>query len=315
MAGNQLVSVIIPTYNRAELVCRAIDSALGQTYENKELIVVDDGSTDDTRSRLGAYHNSIRVLTQDNSGPSVARNRGIEAARGEIVAFLDSDDYWLPTKLQRQVDLLERLGSAVPCCLCNCSLVYPDGRRTSTFEIARMMPTCAAGLWTNPAEVLWTRSVIFNQAVAIRREFLERSGSFDQRLPFYCEDHELSLRLALEGPWAIIRDELVVCQFASPDGLGLRALRDELRLRENQLDLRKRAYGLLKDDISHAKLRRIAKREIRQAGHHLAAARLSHRKTPVGAAAARLLRGIARVRQALFRRSPLYPRMIVEELS
>src|SRR5687767_13189801 len=107
MESTPLVSVIIPTYNRASVVCRAIDSVLGQTYGNIEVIVVDDGSTDETLERLHSYGDRIRVLTQANAGPSVARNRGIAVATGGIVAFLDSDDYWLPTKVARQVVLLE----------------------------------------------------------------------------------------------------------------------------------------------------------------------------------------------------------------
>src|SRR5262245_25869062 len=109
-----LVSVVIPTYNRADLVGRAIDSVLGQTYSNIEVIVVEDSSTADTQARLSRYGNRIQVLTQKNSGPSVARNHGIAAARGEIIAFLDSDDYWLSTKLARQVDLLEKAGPSIP---------------------------------------------------------------------------------------------------------------------------------------------------------------------------------------------------------
>jgi glycosyltransferase involved in cell wall biosynthesis len=89
-----LVSAIIPTYNRASLVCAAIDSVRQQTYENVEIIVVDDGSTDDTQARLKVYGDSVRVVVQDNTGPAAARNLGIELSRGEIVAFLDSDDMW-----------------------------------------------------------------------------------------------------------------------------------------------------------------------------------------------------------------------------
>ena len=94
-----LVSVIIPTYNRAKMIRMTIDNVLEQTYRNFELIIVDDGSTDDTQSVLRGYGDRIRVVTQANAGPAVARNRGVEAAHGEIIAFQDSDDLWKPTKL------------------------------------------------------------------------------------------------------------------------------------------------------------------------------------------------------------------------
>src|SRR5439155_3006508 len=89
-----LFSTIIPVYNRAELVGAAIESALGQEFDDQEIIVVDDGSTDNTLNLLAGYGDRIKVLRQRNSGPGAARNFGIKHARGEYVAFLDSDDLW-----------------------------------------------------------------------------------------------------------------------------------------------------------------------------------------------------------------------------
>src|SRR5512135_2601221 len=248
MKTGPLVSVIIPTYNRAHVVCRAIESVLGQTYENREIIVVDDGSTDDTQVRLRAYGDRIRVLTQENGGPSVARNRGIAVSRGVIVAFLDSDDYWLPSKLARQVDLLEKAGPSVACCLCNITIVYNDGTRNSSFKIANIAPHCAVGLWLNPAEVLLSRFVLFSQAVAIRREALERAGYFEEHLLFFGEDHDLELRLSLEGPWAVIRDELVVQHDASPGSFGQRAVREEVRFCEGMVRMWERIALRIEDN-------------------------------------------------------------------
>jgi glycosyltransferase involved in cell wall biosynthesis len=170
MKTHPLVSVVIPTYNRADVVCRAIDSVLKQTYGNTEIIVVDDGSTDRTHEALCRYGNRIRVKVQENSGPSIARNRGAAVARGDMVAFLDSDDYWLPTKLSRQLEAMEKAGESVPCCLCNCRVLYKDGSTTSTFTIADMVPDMSDGLWLNPAEVLFNRFVLFTQAAMIRRD-------------------------------------------------------------------------------------------------------------------------------------------------
>src|SRR5210317_699273 len=99
-----LVSVIIPTYNRGWILTEAIDSVLAQDFKDFELIVVDDGSTDNTRQILDSYDQDLIVIRQSNRGVSAARNRGIAAAAGRLVAFLDSDDLWLPRKLSRQVD-------------------------------------------------------------------------------------------------------------------------------------------------------------------------------------------------------------------
>ena len=101
---HQIVSVIIPTYNRAKYITSAIDSVLSQTYNNIEIIVVDDGSNDSTREVLYRYGNKIRYVYQENLGVSAARNRGIELSKGEWIAFLDSDDVWFPKKLSVQME-------------------------------------------------------------------------------------------------------------------------------------------------------------------------------------------------------------------
>src|ERR1035438_9429294 len=98
-----LVSAIIPTYNYARYMADCVGSVLGQSYPNIELIVVDDGGTDDTRQRLGPYIDRIRYIYQDNQGVGAARNTGIAAARGEYIALLDADDIWHPRKIELQM--------------------------------------------------------------------------------------------------------------------------------------------------------------------------------------------------------------------
>jgi len=108
-----LVSVIIPAYNATAFLGETLDSVLAQTYPNLEIIVVDDGSTDDTPDLLGSYGDRIRVLRQANSGQATARNHGAREAHGELLAFLDSDDLWDPDKIARQVELLDRFPTAL----------------------------------------------------------------------------------------------------------------------------------------------------------------------------------------------------------
>jgi glycosyltransferase involved in cell wall biosynthesis len=103
-----LVSIIIPNYNYADYVGEAIDSALNQTYENLEVIVVDDGSKDDSPDILKNYGNKINAIFQKNAGVSAARNNGVKHSTGEYIAFLDADDAWLPEKIQKQVELFEK---------------------------------------------------------------------------------------------------------------------------------------------------------------------------------------------------------------
>jgi glycosyltransferase involved in cell wall biosynthesis len=205
-----LVSVIIPTYNREKTIRRAVDSVLAQTWKNIEAIVVDDGSKDQTAEVLKVYGDKIRVIFQKNGGPSAARNTGIKAATGEIISFLDSDDSWMPQKIERQVSLLERTKPAgVVCCVCNALMHFSSGAITS-FQAAELRPNLAEGVWSNPTEILLGRFLLFNQVAAIRREALMQSGFFREDLPFGLnDDYDLSIRLSLIGPWCFIAEPMV----------------------------------------------------------------------------------------------------------
>lgn len=201
------VSVIIPTYNRAACIARAVESVLTQTYREVEAIVVDDGSTDETAATLARYGPRIRVIHQANAGPSAARNRGIKAATGELIAFLDSDDEWMSEKLRRQVSLLDRCGSAVTCCLTNAHLLFQH-RETTSFDAAGISMGHPEGILTNVFDVLLTRPVFFTQAAMVRRSAVEGVGGFSPHLRIL-EDYELALRLATTGSWALIREPMV----------------------------------------------------------------------------------------------------------
>jgi len=304
--SNPVVSVIIPTFNRAPVVVRAIDSVLGQTYRSVEVIVVDDGSTDGTSETLKTYGDAIISVFQDNAGPSAARNRGLRESKGDLIAFLDSDDLWLATKLERQVDLLQQAGEDVPCCLCDTRMRTPEGDERSSFGIAWLKLPEPQGLWLNPAMVLATRFVLFCQAALIRRGFLLDCGGFDERL-WLMEDHDLALRLALRGPWAFIRDPLVVWCGANDDfNLSVAAQKQPARLYQCIEYIDRKILEQEKDLDDRVK--RCLQRNLQEIRRRLLAQRWAASGRVLARMGARGIIGCERLRQAWFRRSRLYPR-------
>jgi glycosyltransferase involved in cell wall biosynthesis len=306
MSRRPLVSIVIPTYNRAELVCQTIENVFQQTYSNFELIVIDDGSTDQTQSRLRQYGDRIRVFTQDNAGPAVARNRGIELARGEIIAFQDSDDLWKPVKLERQIALLEHFGQSVPCCLCNVVMTSVNGKDFTSFDHSLLHPQHETGLWLNVPDVLATRFVLFNQAVAIRRKPLEKVGGFDVRLK-YLEDYDLPLRLSLEGPWAFIREPLVIYGEGSPESYSQAALKDPVVLKQCELKICENLLAMTAQETGRAIFRRHLTRRLRMARRQLRAIHLRQADSSAARALVKLLSELDRCYLAAFRRSPWFP--------
>jgi glycosyltransferase involved in cell wall biosynthesis len=303
---NPLVSVIIPTFNRARVVTRAIDSVLGQTYRPVEVMVVDDGSTDGTPEVLKSYGDAIVSVVQANAGPAAARNRGIRESRGDLVAFLDSDDMWLAAKLQRQVDLLQRAGTDVPCCLCDTRMRMAEGREQTSFQIARLTLGEPQGLWVNPALVLATRFVLFCQAALIRRGFLLDCGGFDERL-WLMEDHDLALRLALRGPWAVIRDPLAVWCGANDDfNLSVAARKEPARLLACIEYIDRKILEQERGLDRHVK--RYLQRDLQRVRRRLLAQRWGAQGRALPRTAARIVTGWDRLKQAWFRRSWSYPR-------
>jgi glycosyltransferase involved in cell wall biosynthesis len=292
-------------------VCGAIDSVLAQTYRNIEVIVVDDGSTDDTQVRLRSYADRVHIIVQDNAGPSVARNHGIDAARGEIVAFLDSDDCWKDSKLERQVRLLQTVGDDVVCCLANASIIAPEGPASESFEHAALSPQLEEGVWLNAPEVLATRFVMFTQMVAVRRDVLQRIGGFNESL-WMLEDYDLALRLSLAGPWAYMREPLVVYRQGSPGSLAAAADANEVRVLKHGIAVRQRLMESLDArDQRHHRLRRLFHREIEFLTRLLRAAMLRREDNPLNALAGRCLYRAREVQRAIYRRSPWYPPMEV----
>lgn len=309
MSATPLVSAVIPTYNRAGVITESVDSVLGQSYPNLEVIVVDDGSSDDTLSLLARYGEKIRVISQRNAGPAAARNRGIAVARGEFIAFLDSDDLWLPTKIEKQVRLLQEASESVPCCLCNIRMCWNDHERTS-FDISCLNPTYPEGLWLNPAEVLATRFVLFNQGIIIRRKVLEKIGAFDQSL-WFLEDHELSLRLSLQGPWAFVAEPLVIWRESRSGSLYKKAQEEELRWRVPMVQILERQLAMVKDN---RELSRLVRREWMRAKRELKAAEMTQKNTFGISTLGKLLQATEHYRKAVFRRLPSFPNMKVQAI-
>jgi glycosyltransferase involved in cell wall biosynthesis len=310
--GSQpLVSIVIPAYNRAGIIRDTIANIFEQTYKNIELVIVDDGSSDDTLQILQSYSSRIKWATQKNAGPSAARNHGIRLSAGEIIAFQDSDDAWHPTKIERQVSLLERGGDSVVCCLCNCTVQLP-GIVVRSFENAPVDPPIDEGLWLNPAEVLATRFMLFNQAVAVRRRFLEKIGGFDESFRLM-EDMDLALKLSLEGPWAFIRDPLATRQDKLARTLGHEAT--PLICANNEVRIRETILQLVEENQDLTPLQPLMLKELKRARRRLRAVEMRDDRTFGASALGWGLQQFERYRQAVERRAPWFPKMEVRELS
>jgi glycosyltransferase involved in cell wall biosynthesis len=190
MASHAGVSVVIPTYNRADLVGEAIDSALTQDWPELEVIVVDDGSTDGTPKLLAGYGDRVRVIRQENAGESSARNAGIRSASYELIALLDSDNRWLPGKLRRQMTLFE--GGSPP--------EFSFTAYTAFGDIPRQDVVLDHwdGTQNDALEQLLAGCCINTSTVLAAKSCLTAAGLFDEELRC-CQDHDLWLRIAAHG--------------------------------------------------------------------------------------------------------------------
>jgi len=215
----QIVSVIIPTYNRAWVLKEAIDSVLAQNFRDFEIIVVDDGSTDNTLRILESYQ-EVCIVRQNHRGVSAARNAGIARATGHFIAFLDSDDLWRPGKLSAQVAFFN---------------THPDILICQTEEI-----WIRNGIRINPKkrhkkysgmifEHCLELCIVSPSAVMMKRCLFDKIGSFDETLPV-CEDYDLWLRVASRFPISLIEDPLVIKRGGHPDQLSGKRSMDRFRI-------------------------------------------------------------------------------------
>ncbi|HKY63186.1 MAG TPA: glycosyltransferase family A protein [bacterium] len=193
------VTAVIPTYNRLEMLGEAVESVRRQSLPPRQLIVVDDGSTDGTWDWLQSQKGLI-ALRQDNRGPAAARNLGAAAAETEYLAFLDSDDLWLPPKLETQTAFLEENPE---CRFCQTEEIwYRNGARVNPMK-KHAKPSGQV------FEACLSRCLISPSGVMFRREFFVELGGFDESFEV-CEDYELWLRASLASPFRTLEEPLVL---------------------------------------------------------------------------------------------------------
>ncbi|HEY6180215.1 MAG TPA: glycosyltransferase family 2 protein [Kofleriaceae bacterium] len=248
-AVNDLVSVVIPSYNRAYCVAATIDSVLAQTHSALEILLVDDGSTDDTRALIEQRYGDeprVRYIHQANAGVSAARNHGLRLARGTFIALLDSDDIWLPWKIEAQLRCLEALPTA-GMIWTDMDAIGPDGQllhhryltrmytsyrkftRDQLFRESRPLSSIdarLAGALEDPRVYLGdifspmiTGNLVHTSTVLLRRERFEKVSEFDVNLRYSGEDHDFHLRTCREGDVAYLDISSILYQHGREDQL------------------------------------------------------------------------------------------------
>ncbi len=238
------VSVVIPVYNGAATIGRALESIFAQTFTDHEIIVVDDGSTDRTRAILEQYGDRVRLVEQPNRGPSAARNNGARHSSGEYLAFLDADDVWMPRKLELTVAAM----LADP----DAALVYSDlivvNEAGEGFRRSHIRPdTAHAPSMDEMLERIWP---IMPSTVVMRRSAFDRTGGFCEQLSGP-EDIHFWLLAREQGHFIYLPDRLVRFTFGQLypkvlNRVGPEAIVDLIRARYGS-----RADGLVKDFIRH----------------------------------------------------------------
>jgi glycosyltransferase involved in cell wall biosynthesis len=243
MNHQPLISVVIPTFNRTQQVQAAIRSVLAQTYPEFEVIVVDDGSTDGTGQTLqtlisqeGCDRRRVRYFFRPNQGQSAARNMGIEDARGEFIAFLDSDDTWLPKKLEWQMRALEQFKDRCHACITDARLVDSLGMNTLAFHKSGRPYEETMGIdFEAVTNLVKYRDPFWISTLLVRTDVVKQLGSFDTQLG-YAEDHDLLFRLSLATSFCYVNKPLALLDRSkSPAGSNCRPWDEvEVRLRGSQ---------------------------------------------------------------------------------
>ena len=190
------VTVVIPVYNGERYIRAALESVFAQTYRNYEIICVDDGSKDASATILNEYRDRIKVIQQANTGQAGARNTGAKAGAAEYLAFLDQDDLWHPSKLERQIALLEADPEAVMV-HCDMDLIDENGNVIQRRVVSATRMSSPKGL--TMTKLFGWDPCIYPSTTLIRRAAFCQIGGFDPDIPWYGEDIDLMLRLRQEG--------------------------------------------------------------------------------------------------------------------
>jgi glycosyltransferase involved in cell wall biosynthesis len=228
-----LVSVVTPVYNGAKFLAAAIESVLTQSHQHIELILIDDGSTDDSPELIDSYGSRVVTVRQKNKGVGHARNAGILRARGDFVAFLDQDDWWTPDKVEKQVRVFltdDRIG------LVHTGVSHYD-EVTAAFAQPFVPNARRAEIIGNCYDRLLMGNFIYNSSVMVRKSMLDAVGGFDTEI---CgntvQDYDLWLRFAQQSIFAYLPEELLVFRLHPDQGTWKRRqmLTEELRLLERR---------------------------------------------------------------------------------
>ena len=201
MTPTPKVSVIIPTYNRGAFITNAINSVLAQSFKDYEVLVIDDGSTDNTPEVLQPYLDKIKYIHQENSGVSAARNAGIRQAQGEWIAFLDSDDEWFPDYLEWQ---MERAAGNPQVCtqVANALEISLNGESNLRFKLPYKFQNESCPVLDRPLCFVLDYNICLLQVMVMKRDALLKAGLFNTALTI-SEDMDMAARMSLQGPLGV----------------------------------------------------------------------------------------------------------------
>jgi glycosyltransferase involved in cell wall biosynthesis len=229
-----LVSVVIPVYNGERFLKESLESVFAQTFQDYDIVCVDDGSTDGSVALLQQYGSRVRVISQANAGQSAARNAGVRQATGAFVAFLDQDDLWYPAKLAQQVAVLN-VEPDVVVVHCNYNRMDAKGRVVVTGAAIAERSSALA----SPLGRLIGEALVFPSAMMVRRDVFQRVGGFDSELRGF-EDFDLIARLKQQGRFVLLHESgmgyrLHAGGFTRAGGLGVIRSRERFLIRMRML--------------------------------------------------------------------------------
>ena len=238
-----IVSVMLPVYNGAQFVSRAIESVFNQTYNELELIVVDDGSSDNSLDVVESYADSrLKVFTKANGGPASARNFGIKRCSGEFITLIDQDDLWYPKKLEEQVKLLNQ-DNKLGMVYCDALSIYEDGsgpaRKWSELHIPQ-----AGKVFIE----LYKGNFILSSSAIFRKFIINEIGFMDENMKFFgVDDYEYWLRIALNSEIGYV-PEILVERRLHKSNLSFRNKKSQSMMYNNAIEVRKK-YNKLYSNI------------------------------------------------------------------